>query len=261
MSLEARLFGNWDGRFHDDELSGGYGPAEYGEALARALMSGRESFVMPDRTHMSVNYCLQMMRITGRTGKFRDELQDNEWDNNVPTLEGAEGVRLMRAAARSLRDWAERSPAGLSSVADAVADQSRAAADLLFAEAARLDRTRPAPGVHAPLASHYTLPRVRVRNSRIGSEAIWYAPERGTFQFGAYEVSTKKLGRILALTLMKGSEWIVIGDEATEAQCGYVWEVTVNYVVEMMRDVGLYGSFVDLDDDDFDPNVPFNRRR
>jgi hypothetical protein len=136
MSLEARLFGNWDGRFHDDELSGGYGPAEYGEALAAALMAGQESFVMTDRTHMSVNYCLQMMRITGRTGEFRDELQGSEWDNNRPTLEDADGVRQMRAAARSLRDSVARVPAGLSDIADVVALQTRDAADLLFAESA-----------------------------------------------------------------------------------------------------------------------------
>jgi hypothetical protein len=156
---------------------------------------------------------------------------------------------------------AARVPVGVSDVADCVVLQTRDAVDLLFAEAARLDRTRPAPGVRGPLASRFTLPKVRIRGGH-GSEsedAIWYAEDRDTFNFGAYEVSPKKLGRILALTLMRGSEWVVIGDDETEARCGWVWEVTVNYVVEMMRQVGLFGSFWDIDDDEFDPNVPLHR--
>lgn len=259
MSIEARLFGDWDGRFHDNETGGGYGPGVYGEALADALLAGTETIEMPDRTVMKVNYLLQMLRITGRTGEFRDELQGAEWDDNTPTLEGADGVRKMRDAARSLRDVVDRVPSGLSDVADCVVLQTRDAVDLLFAEAANLDRTRPAAGVRGPLASRFTLPKVRVRDRRNGADAIWYAEERDTFNFGAYEVSPQKLGRIVALTLMKGEEWICIGDDETEARCGYVWEVTVNYVVEMMREVGLYGSFTDIDDDEFDPNVPLHR--
>lgn len=259
MSIEARFYGDHDGRFHDNETGGGYGPGVYGEALAAALMAGTETITMPDRTVMKVNYLLQMLRITGRTGRFWDDLQGEEWDDNIPTLAGAEEVRKLRDAAKSLRDVVGRVPDGLNDVSDCVVMQTRDAIDLLFAEAARLDRTRPAPGVRGPLAGRFTLPKVRLRTERNGADAIWYAEERGTFNFGAYEVSPQKLGRIVAFTLMKGEEWVCIGDEETEARCGYVWEVTVNYVVEMMREIGLYGSFFDIADDEFDPNVPLHR--
>lgn len=259
MSIEARMFGKWDGRFHDNETGGGYGPGVYGEALVTALMAGSETIEMPDRTVMKVNYLLQMLRITGRTGEFWDNLQGEEWDDNTPTLEDAAKVRQLRAVARSFRDVVARVPAGVSHLADCVVLQTRDAIDLLFEEAARLDRTRPVNGVRGPLASHFTLPKVRIRDQRNDANAIWYAAERDTFNFGAYEVSPQKLGRIVALTLMKGEEWVCIGDDETEGRCGYVWEVTVNYVVEMMREVGLYGSFSDIDDDQFDPNVPLHR--
>lgn len=251
MSLSARIYGEHDQRFHDDELGGGFGPGEYGEMIVGALMAGREDFVAPDRTHMYVNYALQMLRITGRTGAFYDYLQDDGFDPNVPTVNEDGSVHRLREAARELNV-----AASLEDVREEVAAEMRSEATRLFEQAARHDRTRPAPGVHAPLAYRYTLPKVKVR-PRIGAEGIWYAKERNLFCFGGYEVSPKKLGRILALTLMRGDEWVVIGDDETEARCGYVYEVTVNYVVEMVREVGLYdGVFFDVDDETFDPNVP-----
>ena len=226
MSANATWFEQRDGRFHHDDVSWGIAPSEIGVIIARCLMAGREVPTRSDRwgethkmrslprTHSpmdttwvhegtyTVNFLVEMLRYTGRNGRFfnvLDDTMDRNFDPNVPTPTEYPGRK-----------------------------------------------TTP-----KPLAGHYTLPRIKCWNSKVGADAIWWVPEAKVFKFGGYQASPSYIGRLIALTLMRGDEWVNVGD----------FRLTVNYLVQMLRRTGKSGEFAHYADDLFDANVSPHTQR
>lgn len=243
MSVSARLFWS-DGRFHDDELGGGIGPADLGIEVAVSLMKCRE--LTP--SGYLVNYAVEMMRMTGRSGRFYDYIQDTRdhaYDDNVPTPHGIGEARQHRAVARLYRRAAE---AGRTTpMLFAAAENTLAFAQQLEQYAASLTRRDRTSSVRNPLKHRYTLPEIK-RSRRVDAQdMIEFLPRAGVFCFNGYDASPKQLGRLIAITLMRGDDEVTIGGIT----------VTVNFVVQMLRDTGRYGIFTeDTWDDRFDGNVP-----
>lgn len=248
MSVSARLF--WqDGRFHDDELHCGIGPSDLGAQCAVALMSGREL----TSSGYLVNYAIEMMRMTGRTGRFYDYIQDTEdhaFDENVPTPHGIGEARKCKAVARQYRQtvaFVASTLPGLIGTRGLIlhAEELEQYASELTASARRCE-------VRRPLAHRYSLPKIR-RSRRVGAEdMIEYLRRAGVFSFNGYDASPKQLGRLIAITLMRGDNEVTVGGIT----------VTVNFVVQMLRDTGRYGMFTeDTWDDRFDGNVPMCLRK
>ena len=241
MSANAIFYDKTEGRFHFDS---GYSlsPTQVGRKIVTALLNGTEdTAISVDKwgRAITVNYLLQMLRHTGQTGRFFDCLDrtaDHDFDPNSPTPGGVWGYAArLRAEARTMDAMAEE--------LDCLYSVSRAQAQLaneLRREAALFNDTRTYPLVNA-----MTLPQADLWDSRVGADAIWFAPESNTFKFGGYKIGASKLARLIAFSLLKGEEWVVVGEI----------EVTVNYLVQMAREVGRNGEFVDLTDEEFDPNV------
>lgn len=239
MSFNANAYIN--GRFYSDELSYGDSPSDIGKAIVKALLNGSE---VPDiNWGVTVNYLLGMFRYTGKTGEFYDVLDDttdHNYDPNVATPGGDWGeVRHLRALARhaafesrDVRDSAVLRE--LSPRYAALAAEYTEAADAM-------DKSK--LGLR-PLRAGLTVPKAKLWNKRIGSDAIWWDDKANVFRFGGYYVGVNLLGRIIVTTLLRGEEWARVGD----------FDVTVNYLVQMCREVGKHGEFFDYNDDEFDGN-------
>lgn len=244
MSLNANVFLN--GRFYCDELSIGSSPSEIGKSIVSALLQGTE--VPPEiGWGVSVNYLLGMLRYVGKTGDFYDCLDDttdHAFDPNVATPGGEWGeVRDLRARARAAdyeaHDIRDSEVAWhLSGNYAAIAEELREAADAM-------DKSK--LGLR-PLRGGLTVPQAKLWNRRIGSDAIWWDAQARVFRFGGYFAGANLLGRIIVNTLLRGEEWAQVGD----------FRLTVNYLVQMCREVGKHGEFCDYNDDEFDPNVAPN---
>ena len=242
MSANAIFYDKTDGRFHFDS---GYSltPTEVGRKVVTALLDGTEdTSISVDKwgRAITVNYLLQMLRHTGKTGRFFDCLdrtEDHDFNPNSPTPGGEWGYAArLRAQARTM-DVMARELDDLFLVSRAQAQ----VANELRREAALIGD---GPATY-PLARAITLPQVELWDSRTGADAIWFAPESDCFKFGGFKIGSSKLARLIAFSLLKGEEWVTVGEI----------EVTVNYLVQMAREVGRTGEFVDLTDEEFDPNV------
>jgi hypothetical protein len=238
MSWNAIEFDRHDGRFYNDGGKG-FGPAELGADVAYTLLEGSEDTSLG----VTVNYVITMLRITGATGDFFDTKanhDDHRFDPNTPTIGKFGERRKLRLAMRSLDEISRT----LSGVSEDLSLKAFNLGNLCEDEADKLDpltdRSR------KPLAGRFTLPTVSVRDDRVGSDAIWYESLTDTFRFGMYEASPKQIGRLIALSLLCGEEWVTVGS----------FELTVQYLVEMLRLTGKHGRFVDFNDDLFDANVP-----
>jgi hypothetical protein len=244
MSLNAIVFRN-NGQEFGFDFDGCWGnsPTAVGKAIVNALLEGREESEFPYRNSVTVQYLVEMLRYTGRTGEFYDDLEggDHDFDGNTPTP-GAywAEVRDLRARARAAafqaRDIRDSEVAGHLA-------ESFAAIAAEFDEAAN-QHDRSKLGLR-PLRGTLTMPKAKCWNSKIGTDAIWWDPQARVFKFGGYFTSPSLLGRMIAIALLRGEEWVTVGE----------FRLTVSYLVQMCREVGKHGEFVDFTDDDFDPNV------
>lgn len=254
MSANYRWFDNRDGSFHSNSWGNSTSPSALGQDIAETLMRNQEETL----SGYLVNYAVGMLRITGRTGRFFDLLDvtgDHRFDANTPTP-GAHWseVRELRDDAMELRSFArDLAAADLGRVSLAAADSLEEEAGALEARADLLDDER-ITTCCPPLAHQYTLPTVRCADERRGAEAIWWDAQADVFSFGGFNVHPRRLGRIIALSLMQGREWVTIGGIT----------VTVNYLVQMLRQTGKAGRFVDFLFDTpegrFNPNQPTPER-
>jgi hypothetical protein len=245
MSANATWFERSDSRFHHDNVGFGLGAAEIGISIAKALMNRKERAAW----FLSVNYLTEMLRYTGRNGRFFDVLDDtldHRYSDNHPTPGVYWGrAQELRAQADKLDASADNFPVCSEGCGDCrdLSEALRVHADHLYDCADSLQREGE---VDSPLRGLFSLPTVKCWDRRVGADAIWYAPEERVFKFGGYRATPKVLGRLVALTLMRGDEWLTIGG----------FQLTVNYVLEMLRQTGKKGEFVDFTDDLFDPNTP-----
>lgn len=242
MSMNAIAY--MGGRFYNDELSFGSSPSEIGRDIVRALLQGSETPTefSGGKGTITVNYLLGMLRYTARTGKFYDCLDDtcdHNFDPNTPTPGGewAEVQELRRQAkelefeARDIRD--SEIARHLSGQFAAMAAECRYAADLQDGSKLGL----------RPLRAGLTVPTAKCWNSKVGTDAIWFDGQ--VFKFGGFYASPTIVGRMIVTSLLRGEEWVRVGE----------MDVTVNYLVQMCREVGKHGKFVDYLEDDFDANV------
>jgi hypothetical protein len=88
----------------------------------------------------------------------------------------------------------------------------------------------------------------------MSANAIWFEETEQRFYFDGIAVSTEKLGRVIANSLVFGTDHSLRGEYV---ELGGV-TVTVNYLTEMLRWTGKYGWFYDITDNtsdhDFDTN-------
>lgn len=229
-----------DGRF-SNEASWGISPTAVGKDIVQSLMQGREQTDFG----VTVNYAVEMLRITGRTGDFLDSTDwcsgDHEFDPNTPTVGQDWGkVRALRRDADRVEslalDLENSSFASVAVALFAIADDLRDSADSLDV-----------PSVVAkPIRHGVTLPTINRSQRDVGAEAIWYDQGAGVFNFGGHQLGLAKLGRVIANALMRGDERVSLGE----------FTVTVNYLVQMCRLAGRFGRFVNYNDDLFDGNQP-----
>jgi hypothetical protein len=194
---------------------------------------------------------LDVLRHVGRTGRLSWNL-DGDYTPFAWELDEARALReeaaKLEEQADTLRDSGAvngiiHSELGSKRVCDALdysAHQIRVAAGRMLADSAN----------GGPLAHTVTLPRVRCANPRYGDDAIWWDGRAGVFNFGGCQVGPTKLGRLIALSLAKGEEWVTIGG----------FTVTVNFLFEMARVTGQRGQFGEIADDGLNPYAPRPRR-
>lgn len=252
MSLNAiALFRSSGGPEFYFDGCGPFSPSAVGKAIVNALLQGSELAEIGWRESetVTVNYLVQMLRHSGRKGEFYDGLEggDHDFDRNTPTPGDCWAeVQDLRARYRAALADA-RHMAGSEVLADLAPALALVARD--FSEEAELvERGALGYGIDderapKPLRDALTVPSARLWNRRIGADAIWWDGQ--VFKFGGYFVSPTLLGRMIAITLLRGEEWVRVGDI----------DVTVSYLVQMCREVGKHGEFTDLTDDEFDPNV------
>lgn len=218
----------------------GYGPISptaVGKAIVNSLLQGSE---MTD-LDVTVGYLVEMLRYTGKAGEFYDGLEggDHEFDSNTPTP-GAywAEVRDLRARAKAAAydAWDIRD----SEVARHLAPHFAAVAEDLRSAADQYDRSK--LGLR-PFRKALTVPTAKCWDRKVGADAIWWNGQ--VFKFGGYYVSPTVLARMIATSLLRGEEWVRVGEI----------DVTVGYLVQMCREVGKHGVFKDYMDDEFDPNV------
>lgn len=242
MSMNAILFS--EGSFYCDGWGNGASPTALGKDIVRTLLQGSE---IPEfgwgKGTVTVNYLVNALRYVGRSGQFYDVLDntsDHDFDPNTPTPGGDWGeVHALRVQAREAeyeaRDIRDSEVARhLSPMYAELALELREAADALD----------PSKQGIRPLRNGLTVPQAKLWDRRVGSNAIWWDGQ--VFKFGGFYVSPSILGRMIVTTLLRGEEWVQVGDI----------NVTVNYLVQMAREVGKHGEFVDYTDEaDWDPNV------
>jgi hypothetical protein len=236
--------------FHRDLFHCGryaYRPNQVGRLIVESLLQGTEQTSFGGGGIATVNYLVGMLRHVGRGGTdFFDAYDwtirshDHDFDPNVPTPGTNWGeIQELRARARVIayesRDIRDSSALwSLSPAFAAIAQDMRDTAD-------QLDVTK--HGLR-PLRDAITVPSAKCWNRQIGTNAIWWDGQ--VFKFGGYSVSPAVVGRMIAATLLRGEEWVLVGEQS----------VTVNYLVQMCREVGKHGEFADYtDESDFDPNV------
>lgn len=243
MSLNAIALSRFSGglNFYFDDY-GPFTPTDLGKAIVTTLLAGNETPRLAWRDGVTVNYLVNMLRYVGKTGEYYDGLEgeDHDFDHNTPTPGSYWGeLRDLRARARAIAADAEefRYSTVLGSLAgsfDALAEEMQAAADAR--DPSKLGLT--------PLRATLTVPKAKCWSRKVGTNAVWWDGQ--VFKFGGYFVSQTVLGRMIVNSLLRGDEWVRVGE----------MDVTVNYLVQMCREVGKHGKFVDFTDDgDFDPNV------
>jgi hypothetical protein len=244
MSLNAiALFRHSGGlEFHFDGC-GPFTPTDIGKRIVNALLQGTEvaDHGWRPRESVTVGYLVDMLRYTGKAGEFYDDLEggDHDFDRNTPTP-GVywDEVRDMRARAKAAAFEATdiRDSEALGFLSATYEDIAREMTDA----ANRYDASK--LGLR-PFAGSLTVPTAKLWDRKVGADAIWWDGQ--VFKFGGFYVSPTILARMIANTLLRGEEWVTVGDI----------DVTVNYLVQMCREVGKHGEFVDFTDEEFDPNV------
>jgi hypothetical protein len=244
MSLNAIALFRHDGglSFHFDGC-GPFSPTAVGKAIVNALLQGTElaDIGWRPRETVTVGYLVDMLRHTGKTGEFYDDLEggDHDFDRNTPTP-GAywAEVKDMRARAKAaaFEAWDIRDSELLGYLSDTYADIAREMTEAADAHDTSKLGLRP---LHATL----TVPSAKLWDRKVGADAIWWDGQ--VFKFGGFYVSPTVLARMIANTLLRGEEWVTVGEI----------DVTVNYLVQMCREVGKHGEFADFTDEEFDANV------
>jgi hypothetical protein len=242
MSLNAiALFRQSGGLEFNFDGAGPFTPSMLGKRIVSALLQGSElaSVGWRESETPTVTYLVQMLRHTGKTGEFYDDLEggDHDFDRNTPTPGAYWGeVQDFRARARAAlvdADLFRDDEPSLSASMEALAEEFLDAADAKDYSKLGL----------APLVDSITVPSAKLWDRKVGADAIWWDGQ--VFKFGGFYVSPTLLGRMIAATLLRGEEWVKVGDI----------DVTVNYLVQMCREVGKHGRFSDFTDEAFDPNV------
>jgi hypothetical protein len=216
-------------------------PTEFGRAIVDALLN-RERYTWFEA---EPDFAVDILRHTGRTGgcDFHTQSDRFEWSIREATTlkEKANQLELMLES-DDLRDsaaLAERSAdLGNANVYQAL----RASIDQLRAHAGYLYGT----GGRKQIRQRYHLPELRPGNPHNDPDVIYFDPYTKTWNFGQYQVGVNKLSRIIALSLLANREVVDMGD----------MNVTVNYLVEMVRITGIHGRFYDVYDGAFNMFAP-----
>jgi hypothetical protein len=242
MSLNAIALSRHCGglNFYFDDY-GPFTPTDIGKAIVTSLLEGNETPRLAWRDGVTVNYLVGMLRYVGKTGEFYDGLEggDHDFDRNTPTPGAYYGeLAELRFRARAIE--AQAADFDGSQVAGFLGDSFRAVADDMRQAA---DAEDPSKAGLRPLRQFITVPTAKCWNRKVGTDAVWWDGQ--VFKFGGYFVSPTVLGRMIASTLLRGEEWVRVGE----------MDVTVNYLVQMCREVGKHGQFHDFTDEEFDPNV------
>lgn len=90
------------------------------------------------------------------------------------------------------------------------------------------------------------LPQLKCCGPTTAVKSIWWDEVNRSWNFGWNRIGTNKMARLIAITLMRGEEWVYIGNI----------RVTVDYLYDMVRITGSFGGFVDNVDANFDPYAP-----
>ena len=231
--------------FYDGSLPMSW--SEIGKDIVTSLLTQRRYCLFGAEPEFTLN----VLRHTGRTGKFHFILDDE----NSPFTWAVDQASELARQAEQLETQVEE-----LKDSDAVnGTRHRALGGLRICEALTYSAQQMRERVgellsesegNGPLSARVSLPTVRCANPRFGADAIWWDAKARVFNFGGYQVGSSKLGRLIAASLARADEWVTIGEIT----------VTVNYLFEMCRLVGTTGKFVDLVDGGFSVYAPRTRR-
>lgn len=231
MSLDTLHTRN--GRFFNDEDTYGSSPSELGKFIVDALLRRRWSTDFG----ISPEGAVEMLRLTGRNGQFKMNKSMDEFpESKAMRLQAA--AAGLAAQATSLPEFED------------VEDVREQLLDLAYQLRVKAAQHNVLSAQSSKAKSGITLPKVKCADTKMGTNAIWFDAKTRTFNFGGFQLGTNKLGRLLALTLMRGEEWIQVADV----------RVTVDYIIDMCRIAGEHGSFGDFVDEGFEPLCPQVRR-